>query len=468
MLMLIPPVTASPGMSSPPPRTRPSLGLYLWRVIVSPWCTFLLLILLAPAAAFSLLLPQGESSALPVQGLWLATLQGRYGRWTDLLSRLGLFDISHALWFQVLLVLVAFQGLVAAAEGWGQVWNWLCLRGELSPRLPPPRARERGMTLLASRLAEAVAEVQLAFQRLGYRVCVSEGQGSALLEAIRHPWLTLGGPLAYGGVALVCVAGLLGGRLDWQEGPVLLSPGQGHELRHVAGALLRVNKVGLARGSSELYSWVSLLRDGQALCAGVISSASDLGCAGVRIRQGAPEPALHIAGYDHDGHPLALQPGGAEEAAVPGVVVPLPAYSSHRSVELGESGLRLRIEGPSDEVKSLFLVEVYSGGKSLPIVQREITDTTSLVLDDLTLTLSPARVPSFQVHHHPTRLLCWAGFSLALLGLLLSLAQLPLHLWAQVEEREGESCVRLWLGHPLPIWGSAIRELESQMGASST
>jgi len=403
-----------------------------------------------------------------MQGRWLATLQERYGRWTVLLSGLGLFDISHALWFQALLALVAFQGLVAAGEGCGQVWQWLRLREESSPRLPPPHAWERGMIVLASPLAQVAAQVELAFRRLGYRVRVSQAEGRALLEAIRHPWLTLGRPLAHGGVALVCLAALIGGRLDWQEGPVLLSPGQGHELRHVVGVTLRVEKVGLARGSSELYSWVSLLRGEQVLCVGAISAARELRCEGVRILQGRPQPAVHIAGYDGAGHPLALQRAGAEETVGPGVILPLPSYASHRSVDLGERGLRLHIEASSDEARPLFLVEVYRVEKSTLLLQRQITETTSLVLDDLTLTLSPVRVPSFQAYHHPTRLLRWAGLSLALAGLLLSLALLPFHLWAQVEEREGESCVRVWLGHPLPISVSPIGELESRMGSSST
>ena len=468
MLMLIRRMTARAGISPLQPRTRPSFGLRLWRIIASAWCTFLLLILLAPAGAFSLLLPQGESTTLPIQGQWLATLQGRYGRWTELLSGLGLFDISHALWFQALLLLVAFQGLIAAGEGCGQVWKWLCLRGESSPRLPPPHAREREVMFLSSRLAQVAAQLEWAFERLGYRVCVSRGEGRALMEAIRHPWLTLGRPLAHGGIALVCLAVLVGGRLDWREGPVLLSRGQGHELRHVAGVTMYVEEVGLARASSELYSWVSLLRGEQALCRGVISPGCELSCEGMRILQGKAEPALHIAGYDRAGHPLALQRSGGEEAAVLGVLLPLPAFSSHRSVALGERGLQLHIEAPSDEARPLFRVEVYRVEESTPLLQNEITDTTSLVLDDLTLTLSPARIPSFQVYHHPTRLLRWVGLSLALAGLLLSLALLPFHLWAQVEEREGGSCVRVWAGHPLPICLSAIRELESQMGSSST
>lgn len=468
MLKVMRPVSAGPGMSPLSPRTQPSFGLRLWRIVASPWCTLLLLILLAPAGAFSVLLPQGDSAPLAMQGRWLATLQGRYGRWTELLSDLGLFDVSHALWLQVLLALLAFQGLVAAADGCTQAWKWVRRTGQRLPRLPPAHAWQEEVMLLASPLTEAATEVGLAFRRLGYRVCVDEGEGDALLEAIRHPWLTLGRPLAQAGVALICVAGLVGGRLDWQEGPVLLSAGQVHELRHVPGVILRVKKVGLARGSLELHSWVSLLRGEQVLCGGVIPSDRELGCEGMSVRQGRAEPALRIAGYDPAGHPLALERTEAEEVSVEGVVLPLPSYSSHRSVALGQGRLWLRIEASSDEARPLFRVEVYRVEKSAPLIQREITGTTSLVLDDLTLVLSPMRVPSFWIRHCPTRALGWCGLSLVLFGLLLSLVLLPFHRWARVGEQEGGSWVRVWPGYPLPLRVSAIRELESQMRSPFT
>jgi len=440
----------------------------LWRVIASSWWTLLLLILLALAAILSLLLPQAESATVPIQRQWLATLQGRYGRWMGLLSSLGFFDIARALWLQVLLVLVAFQGLVAAAEGCGQAWRWLYLGAETSPQLPPSHAREQEVMHLSSPLAQGVARVGLAFQRLGYRVRVCQDEGRALLEAMRHPWLTLGRPLAHGGVVLACVAGLLGARLDWQEGPVILSAGQGYELRHVPAMILRLGKTGLARRSSQLYSWVSLLRGEQVLCTGAMSPARGLSCEGVRIQQVGSEPALHIAGHDRAGHSLDLQPSRRGEAATSEVILPLPSYMPYGSVALPDRGLRLHIEALLDQDRPLFRLEVYRGQQSAPLLQREITDRTSLALDDLTLSLSPARVPSFRVYHHPTWPLRWAGVSLALAGLLVSLALLPFHLWAQIEEREGEACLRLWQGLPLPFCVPTIREIESHLGSSAT
>jgi len=462
-LILIPVMTTSPSTSSLSPRTRPGFGLRLWRVIASPWWTLFLLLLLALAIILSLLFPQAESTSVPIQGQWLAVLQGRYGRWTGLLSSLGLFDITHALWLQVLLVLIAYQSLVAAAEGCGQAWRWLHLGAEPSLQLPSSHAWERGVTVLPSPLAQGMVQVQSAFQRLGYQVRVAQDKGRALLEAMRYPWLTLGRPLAHGGVVLACMAWLLGGRLDWQEGPVTLSPGQGYGLRHVPGMTLRLEKVGLARGSSEFYSWVSLLRGEQVLCTGAISPARVLSCEGMHILAGGTEPALHITGHDRAGYPLALQPLQGVEAATPEVILPLPSYLSDRYVALPEGGLVLHIEVPSGQARPLFRLEVYHGQQSTPLLQRDITEPTSLSLDDLTLNLSPMRVPSFQVYHHPTWPLRWAGLSLALAGLLVSLALSPFHLWAQIEEREGEVCLCLWQGLPLPFGVPAIREVESQM-----
>ena len=302
---------------------------------------------------------------------------------------------------------------------------------------------------------------------------------------MRHPWLTLGRPLAHGGVVLACVAGLLGARLDWKEGPVILSPGQSYELRHVPGMILRLEKVGLARRSSHgleqsaLYSWISLLRGERVLCTGAISLARGLSCEGVGIRQGGVEPALRISGHDRAGHPLILQPSQRGEAATSEVVLPrtgtvrLPPSPSARSVALPGRGLLIHIEVPLDQERPLFRLEVYRGQQGAPLLQRDITHTaaaavcapTSLSLDDLILILSPTQVPSLRVHHHPTWPPRWAGLSLALTGLLMSLALSPFHLWAQVEERGGEVYLRLWQSLPLPFCVPTIREIESQIGS---
>jgi len=380
---------------------------------------------------------------------------------------LGFFDTAHALWLQVLLILAAYQGLVATAEGCTQAWQWMH-RGEGPPSQPPPaRAWEQRTMVLPTALDRSVMELHSAFRQLGYRVRVAQGEEGALLEVMRHRWLTLGRPLAHAGVVLACVAGLLGGRLDWQEGSVTLSPGQSYELHHVPGMILRLEKTGLARRSSQPYSWVSLLRGEQMWCRGVIFPSHALSCGGVRIQQAGTEPALRIAGHDRAGHALAIQPLRGEEAAASEVVLYLPYYVPDRYAVVPERGLMLHIEVSSDQTRPLFRLEVYRGQQSAPLLQRDITDPASLALDDVTLSLNPTRVPSFRVYHNPCRPLRWAGLSLALAGLLVSLALAPFHLWAHIEEQEDGVSLRLWQGLPLLFRVPTIPEIESRMDSLS-
>ncbi|MEA3344878.1 MAG: cytochrome c biogenesis protein ResB [Chloroflexota bacterium] len=156
-------------------RSRPSFGLRLWRAIASPWWTLLLLLLLALTGLLSLFLPQVNSTQVQL----LSALQGRYGRWMGPLRSLGLFDISRALWFQVLLTFTAFQGLVAAAEEGGHAWGWLYHDVDSLPRRPPSHARKRKEETLSSPLAQSVTQVRSALQRLGYRVHVAQDEGGS-------------------------------------------------------------------------------------------------------------------------------------------------------------------------------------------------------------------------------------------------------------------------------------------------
>ena len=461
------PVLPAASMEPPPPRPRPGLGLRLWRVIGSPWCTFSLLALMALVGILSLLLPQAETASSPVQGQWLATLQGRYGRWTGLLSSLGLFDIAHALWFQVLLVLVAYQSTVAIGEGCDKAWRWLRPGVVPAPQSPPAQIWKRGEMSLPLSLEQGVSQVQSALQRLDYQVVATQDGGEALLEAMRHPWLTLGRPLAHGGLVLACVAVLLSGRLDWQEGLVTLSPGQSYELRHMVGAVLHMDKAGLARSSSRLYSWISLMRDGQVWCTGIASLDRALNCEGVHIRQGSTEPALHIGGYDRTGHPLAIQSLRGEEGDASGITLAMPSYLPDRYAVLPERGLMFHVEASSARGDSPLRLEVYRGQQSVPLLEQDIVGPISLALDDVTFNFNPTRVPALRVYHTPTRPLRWMGLGLACAGLLASLALLPFHVWVEIGEQEGEGCLRLYQSFPLPLCVPTIQEIESRMGASS-
>jgi len=455
---------------SPSPRVQSGLGWRVWRIVASPWCTLLLLVLLALVGGLSLWLPQAEPTSLPTQSRWLATLQGHYGRWTGLLSGLGFFDIAHALWFQVLLALMAYQSLVAAAEGCARAQRWLYPgeEMELSAEFLPLRARGRGgVRFPASSLADGVEGVQALLRGMSYRVMALRREGGVLLEAMRYPWLVLSRPLAHGGIVLACVAGLLGGRLDWQEGPITLSPGQRYELRRLPGVLLCLDKAGLASPSSQLYTWVSLAHGERTLCTGVISAGRGLRCGEARIVQRGAEPALGIIGYDRAGRPLAIRPLRGEGKVTSEIVLPMSSHLPDRYAVLPERGLMLHVELSSDQERPRFRLEVYRGQQSAPVLQKDILGPTSLTLEDLVFHFRPTRVPSLQVLHYPTRAFRWAGLALTAVGFLAWLALAPFHLWADLEDEEGEVYLRLWRGLPLPCCALAPQDIETWMASTS-
>jgi hypothetical protein len=447
---------------------RWSFWLRLWLVIASPSWTLLLLLILVLAATLGLFLPQAEAIPPAAQAQWLAALQGRYGRWTGLLSNLGLFDISRALWVQALLMLLAYQGLVATVEGSSRAWRRVHLGAEAYPDPPPPFAQERPPMHLLCPLDQGVTQVESAFRRLGCQVITAQKEELVAVEVIRYPWLSMGRPLAHGGVVVACLAALLGGRLGWQEGPVSLSPGQTHMLRNSPRTALHLQNTGLARQSFQPYSWVSLVRDDQMRCEGAITPGQALKCGGMSIQQSGTEPALHISGHDRLGRSLNLQPLRGEAAAAPQIILYLPTYVPDGYAVLPERGLMLHIQVFRDQPKPHFQLGIYRGQRRDPLLQRDVTDPTSLTLDDLTLTFTPTQVPSFRLSHYPTRPLRWVGLSLSLVGLLMSLAMSSCHLWIRMEEQGGETCLRLWRGLPLSFGAAAVRDIESRMGLPST
>jgi hypothetical protein len=449
-----------------PPRlplsdSRPGLGLRLWRVAARPRWTLLLLLSLALVAVLGLLLPQAESAPSAAEGQWLATLQGRYGRWTGLLGSLGLFDIVHSLWFQLLLCLVAYQSLIAAAEGSRYARRWIQAAAEPVPSIVYSLAREQKAVYTAGTLDQGVAQTQSALERMGYRVLVARGEKIALLEAVRHPWLSLGHPLAHAGVVLACLGMVLAGRLDWQESGITLSPGRTHGLRYAPGVVLGLDKSGLAQPSSRAYSWVSLLRGERKMCSGVVFSGRPLSCGGMRIHQDGTEPALHVTGYDREGDPLGIQSLRGEEPVAFEHVLHLPSFATDSYAVVPEEGLTIHVETSSDHAGGLFRLEVHRGQQSGPVLEREIAEPTSLNLGELTLKLRPTWVPSFRITHRPAKFLLWAGSGLALTGLLIAWSLLAFSVGAQVEQREGTLSMRLWQVLPLSSCLPTAADLET-------
>jgi len=451
---------ASPG--------RSSFGLRLWRVVASPWWTISLLLILALPTIPGLFLPQSGSIPDMARAQWLAILQGRYGRWTGLLSNLGLFDVTRALWVQGLLVLLAYQSLVATAEGCVKARQRMHLGGEYPPERPPAFARKREVLHLHSPLRQAVTQVQAIFECMGCRVLSAQADDLAVLEVVRYPWLSLSRPLAHGGVVLVCLAGLLGGRLDWHEGPITLGPGQTSGLLRSPQSTLHLASTGLARKSSQPYSWISLIHDEQIWCEGVVAPGRTLNCRGVSIRQSGTEPALHVAFRDPLGQPLAIQLLRGGEPAAPEIVLHLPYYVPDAYAFLPERGLMLHIEALADQTRPSFRLTVYRGHQSAPLLQRDIAEPTSLTVEGLTLTLDLIRIPSFRMSRRPSWPLRWMGLSVSLIGLLAGLALYSSSLWIQMDERQTEVCLSLWQCFRLP-WGlRTLRETESQMVRRST
>jgi hypothetical protein len=177
---------------------------------------------------------------------------------------------------------------------------------------------------------------------------------------------------------------------------------------------------------------------------------------------------LHISGHDRLGRPLAIQRLRRDQMAAPEIVMYLPHYLPDGYAVLPERGLMLHVQVHADGGNPLLQLAISRGQQSSPLLQREITDTTSLTLGDLTFNLDPSQVPLLQASHQPTRPLMWVGLGFAMVGLVLGFVRALSAAWIQMEETEDGIRLCMWGVFPVALGSANLREACERLGSART
>lgn len=216
-------------------QTRISRGLWQW--CSSRGALLALLLLLALALALSGAFPQTPARirADPtMHNEWLSTVQVRYRDWTPALEALGAFSIRDALWFRVLLALLAFVLLISLAE---RIRSLV----DMGP-VGKPDGFYDGPDAVALPSAGSVEgtldRTRVALQRLGLRMREERVGETEHIHAYRRRWATAHPVVTQVGALLIVLALAVDGRWGWTQPdvyllpdrPVLLGPEQSHSV----------------------------------------------------------------------------------------------------------------------------------------------------------------------------------------------------------------------------------------------
>ena len=404
----------------------------LWRLGSGRIARLVLLALLALSVALGTLLPQlppAAASDTATANRWLSTTATRYGMWGRLVRALDLFDIAHAFWFRLLLSLLAFHLLLRTAEAAQTVWT--TLHSRRPPPIPPDVRQERSVSLPPP-LHEAAAAVRAKLAAHRLRVLMEEETEMATgfrLYADRARTGLLGSLLSDAG-ALLLLAGLfVNGAWGWQAADILLAPSQEISLGHDTGLTLRLEKATPTDTQRLLF-----------LDAGGQITSRSLGFGrpalyrGISVHQAGKGPALMVKGEDEEGKPLSLQPLTAEGAAAESVslIFDQPQAERHLTVPARNLALRIVAHPGPPEGQPAFLVQVYQGGRSDPLLDTLISGEKVLQVAGARFRFQPQRYAVLQVVHAPGLALLLVGGLLLLIGAISPLLWPALQVWAEL------------------------------------
>ncbi len=97
-----------------------------WRLFTNVRWAIGIITFLVLASLLGVLIPQAPASVRgdgAAEAQWLATQEGRFGFMTDVMNRVGLFDLFHARWFIYALGLLVVSVAVCTASRLPPIWR---------------------------------------------------------------------------------------------------------------------------------------------------------------------------------------------------------------------------------------------------------------------------------------------------------------------------------------------------------
>lgn len=180
----------------------------VWRLVTSVRWAIFLTIFLALASLVGVLLPQipGTVRGDAAVDAWLETQRGRYGLFTDVFYRLGLFDVFHARWFAASLGLLVVSVAVCTANRFPAIWSSI---GRPQRRVPDAYFQRAHHRLSFSTPADPDA-LEGVLRRHRYRVERTQEGDTTYLFADRFSWAQLGTFVSHLALIMFIAAALVG------------------------------------------------------------------------------------------------------------------------------------------------------------------------------------------------------------------------------------------------------------------
>jgi len=396
---------------------------WIWRLFTSMRFGLALLLALAVLALIGTLLAQAPAavrSDSQAYAAWLDSIHSKYGGWTGIFDRLGLFAIFSSLWFRALVVLLAVSILACSVRWAPRLW-----RKAVHPRTIMPDQFFDGAPL-GVRMAskddpdDVLAALLPTFRSRGFHAIVDRDGETVHVCADRFRWGPFGRVVAHLSFVIILVGALIGATWGFRDEEFAVAVGSKVPVGYGTGMSIEARSFSdsyYADGAPRDYSSTLVLyKDGVPVRSQVVRVNHPLRYGGVSFYQSFFGPAAVMRVTDRDG--TALFDRG----------VPLLWGSDDGAHRIGrftipERDLTVFVVGAaSGEVDPSIAagqmqLEVYKGGEENPVAVEVVDQGKPVQIAGIDFTFSRERqFTGLIVSRDPGVLVVWIGGALLVLG----------------------------------------------------
>jgi len=395
----------------------------LWRIAASPQALMALLALVGLALALGITVPQIPDGEAQNPQAWLAAQPGATGPFGGLIDALRLYDLFHAFWFHLLLVLVGLALFVWTVDAAELAWlatkrrSWAAGDLALWGRAAPQASLSTDTTA-----AEAQTRLETFLTENRYRWVALPNTSLGNLVAGRRGLFLWAWPVALGAVLAALLGLAIVANWGWQNGD--WTPADGDELAvgHEQPLTVRLDRYGPPQESGDLdqqRSQITWLPDGGTPVQDVAVLGHPARFEGVALRQMGHVPIVQMSVRDASGRSLALQTGGDEPGTAGAVEVAFASAEDTPLVFLADRDLFLALdfEPRCSDGGPALRVDLLGGGGQDRQTLGTLQESGTVMGGGLQVDVDLAYRPILRVDHRPAVGLVVAGMALAVAAL---------------------------------------------------
>jgi cytochrome c biogenesis protein len=420
---------------------------WLWRTFTSMRTALVLILGLAVLALVGTLLvqaPPGLAADPKAYDAWLVGLKPKYGGFTMVLDKLGMFAVFQSVWFRAIIVGLTTSIMACSVNRFRGLW-----KTAVRPRM---RMTDRfyaqapiGATIEVDATPETAFDVtRNVFRANHYRTVVTKGEGPGELDHLyvdKRRWSPFGTLIGHLSLVLILVGALAGSMFGYRNSDFAATVGTAVDVGGGTGLTL------LARSFSDSYydngapsdyaSNVVLYQDGQQVAEQTIRVNQPLSYAGTTFYQSFFGPAADMQVSRSDGS-VAYQGG-----------VPLLWSSDDSTRRIGrfaldDAGLTVFVVGaasgrvdPNIRAGQMQL-EIYRQGEDQPFAIEVVSQGSPLKIGDLEYTFQrEQQFTGLIVARDPGAVFVWIGALALVLGLFLVFMFPNRRIWVAIKHRSG-------------------------------